>query len=224
MRTIYQLFARSPFGPLVEHTKRVHETVELVRPLFEAFLAEDWDRTEEIYRQISKLEHKADEVKIEIRNHLPRSLFLPVDRGDVLKYLKEQDAIADAAEDLGVILTLRRTICPEDLKPLVLEMVDQVVRTSELLVQIGTEMDELLESTFGGPEVERVLEQVDDVNRQEWEADKLQWTLARALLSHEEDLDPVSLFMWMHTIEVLGGLADHAENTADLLRLMISGG
>ena len=224
MRAIVELFGRSPFGPLVEHSRRVHETVVLIRPLFEAFLSEEWGRTEEIYRTISKLEHKADLIKNEIRDHLPRSIFLPVDRGDVLKYLKEQDAIADAAEDLGVMLTLRRTSCPDALRPSVLEFVDRVIRTSELLVEVSTELTELLESSFGGPEVERVLARTSEVNDEEWEADKAQWKLARGLLAHEETLGPVSIFLWMHIIEVLGGLADHAENTADLLRLMLARG
>ena len=65
MRSILGLFAKSPFGPLVQHTERVHETVSLIRPLFEAFTAEDWDRTEQIYRQI-------EELPAVLRRHVPR--------------------------------------------------------------------------------------------------------------------------------------------------------
>ena len=36
MRTIHRLFGKSPFGPLIEHTRRVHETVKLLHPLLEA--------------------------------------------------------------------------------------------------------------------------------------------------------------------------------------------
>ncbi|MFQ5688650.1 MAG: TIGR00153 family protein [Gemmatimonadota bacterium] len=222
MRTIYQLFGKSPFGPLVAHTQRVHEAVKLIRPLFEAFLDEDWDRALEIYRTISKLEHKADVLKSEIRDHLPRSMFLPVDRGDVLKYLKEQDAIADAAEDLGVMLTLRQTPCPAALRPLLLDLVAQVIKTSELLVEAGLELTRLFETSFGGPEVDKVLRRVAEVDDQEWEADKRQWQVSKALLEHEQELDPVSVFLWMHIIEVLGAVANHAENTGDMLRLMLA--
>lgn len=222
MRTIVDLFGKSPFKPLTEHTERVHETALLVRPLFEAFLGEDWERTEELYERISKLEHKADVQKNEIRGQLPRSIFLPVHRADILTFLKEQDGVADAAEDLGVMLTLRRTPCPDDLKPQVLELVDAVIRTSELLLETVRDLTELVESSFGGPEVERALERIDQVNDQEWRADKLQWAASRALLGHEDALDPVSLFLWMHILEVLGHVANHAENAADLLRLMMA--
>lgn len=222
MRTIFELFAKSPFGPLTEHTEKVHETALLVRPLFEAFLAGEWERTEEIYRHISKLEHKADLQKNEIRDHLPRSVFLPVDRGDVLRLLKEQDGIADSAEDLGVLLTLRRTRSLETLTPQILAFVDEVIRTSELLLEAARELTLLVESSFGGPEVEKLLRKVAEVNDQEWEADKCQWAVSRSLLAREDELDPVSILMWMRILEVLGSLANHAENTADLLRLMLA--
>ncbi|MFQ5677834.1 MAG: TIGR00153 family protein [Gemmatimonadota bacterium] len=222
MRTIFELFAKSPFEPLTEHTERVHQTALLIRPLFEAFLSEEWERTEEIYRQISKLEHKADLQKNEIRDHLPRSVFLPVDRGDVLRFLKEQDGIADAAEDVAVLLTLRRTPAPAGLREQILALVDEVIRTSELLLQAARELTGLVESSFGGPEVEKALKKVAEVNDQEWEADKRQWEVSRSLLEHEPELDPVSIVMWMRILAVLGHLANHAENTADLLRLMVA--
>lgn len=222
MRTIFQLFGRSPFGPLVEHTRRVHSTVELISPLFEAFLDEDWERSRELYQQISRLEHKADLTKNEIRDTLPKSIFLPVDRQDMLRYLKEQDAIADAAEDVAVIVTMRQTSCPDALKPEVMHLVEQVIKTSELLLDAGLELQRLFESSFGGPEMVKVLDMVSEVNDQEWEADKVQGSLSRALLEHEEELGAVSIILWMRIIEVLGQVANHAENTGDLLRMMLA--
>lgn len=222
MRTILDLFSQSPFGALLQHAERVHETVGLVRPLFEAYLAEEWERAEALYRRISKLEHKADELKNEIRDHLPRSIFLPVDRGDVLRYLKQQDGIADAAEDLGVMLTLRRSPLPDGLKPSVREFVDASVRASELLMEVSQELSRVLESSFRRADVERVLELVARINTQEWEADKLQWGLSRDLLAAEAELDPVTILLWMRIIEVIGEVANRAENTADMLRLMMA--
>lgn len=222
MRTIHELFGKSPFGPLVEHTRLVHRTVELIRPLLEAYMAEDWDRCEELHDEIARREHEADVQKSEIRNELPKSLFLPVDRGDVLHYLKEQDAIADAVEDLAVMLTLRAIPTPEDLKPPILAFADQVVLTSEELVEAASELGELFEASFGGPEVAKVMEMVTDVNDQEWEADKQQRRVTRALLDHEDGLEPVEVMLWMRSLEVLGRVANHAENTGDLLRMMMA--
>ncbi len=222
MRTIEKLFGKSPFRPLVEHTRRVHATVELVRPFLEAYLAEEWERCEELHGEISKLEHEADLQKNEIRDHLPKSMFLPVDRSDVLAYLKQQDAIADDAEDLTVLLTLREIETPEELGDMILTFADQVIRTSELLLEAGLELTDLFEASFEGPEVDRVLKMVADVNDQEWEADKREREVTKRLLAHDDGMDPIDLLLWMRAIDTLGRVANHAENTGDLLRMMLA--
>lgn len=222
MRTIEKLFGKSPFGPLVEHTRRVHATVERIRPFLEAYLAADWDGCEEMHAEISRLEHRADKQKNEIRDQLPKSILLPVDRGDVLGYLKQQDAIADAAEDLAVLLTLRNIETPEELGRMILDFADQVIRTSELLLDAGLELADVFEASFGGPEVDRVLKMAADVNDQEWEADKREREVTRALLTHEDGMDPIDVLLWMRALDALGEVANHAENTGDLLRMMLA--
>ncbi len=222
MRTIFGLFGRSPFGPLAQHTERVHETVALLRPLFDAFTTGEWSQTEEIYHQISKLEHKADVIKNEIRDHLPKSLFMPVDRGDVLLFLREQDAIADTAEDLGVLLTMRKTPIAAAMREPLLALVDQVIRTSEAWYEIAKELPTLQEASFTGPEVDRTMERIKDISDMEWEADKQQAAVSKLLFENEEEVGPVSVLVWMRILHTIGEVANHAENTADLLRLMLA--
>lgn len=222
VRSFFGLFGKSPFGPLAQHTERVHDTVVLIRPLFEAFVDGNWDEVESVYDQISRLEHKADKLKNEIRDHLPKSLFLPVDRGDVLLFLKEQDKIADAAEDLGVLLTMRRTPTPETMRPAVLDLVDLAVRTAEAWFEAARELPTLQEASFTGPEVEKVMQRIAAVSDLEWEADKLQAQVSKSLYDHEQELGAVSVMFWTGIIRTLGEVANRAENTADLLRLMLA--
>src|SRR5690606_17273167 len=122
--------------------------VRLVRPLIEAFTAGDWDRAAEINEQISKIEHKADLLKNDIRDHLPRSIFLPVDRSDVLLLLKEQDRLADRAEDLGVLVNMRRTPTPDGMKEETLALVDAAVLAAEKCFDPALEIPMLQESSF----------------------------------------------------------------------------
>jgi predicted phosphate transport protein (TIGR00153 family) len=222
MRGILRLFAKSPFGLLVKHTVKVREAVHLLRPLVEAFLDGDQGRLDEVYQQICLLEHDADETKNAVREHLPKSVFLPVNRGDILNYVKEQDGIADAVEDLGVILTMRQPKTVPDFGPKLLELVDQVTRTAELLFEAAQEMTNLAAASFAGPEVERVLQKVGEVNVAEGKADRLQAEFSRLVFEYESEIDPISVFQLMHIVEVLGDVADHAENTGDALRLMLA--
>ena len=91
MNIISKLFGKSPFEPLYQHMLKVKECVDLVKPLMESFIDGNQDKVEKYAKQIFKAEHKADLVKKEIRSRLPKSIFLPVSRGDLLRFLKEQD-------------------------------------------------------------------------------------------------------------------------------------
>jgi uncharacterized protein len=222
MRGILGLFGRSPFSPLMQHAERVHETVELIRPLTAAFVAGDWGETERIYETISDLEHRADELKIEIREHLPKSLFMPVNRGDILMLLKEQDSIADRAEDLGVLLTMRRTPTPDGLRQPFLDFIEHTISVSSAWLEVAREMPTLQEASFTGPEVDKTMERIRDISDMERAADDMQAGLSKLVFRHENDLDPISVVFWMNFARVLGSIANHAENTADLLRLMLA--
>lgn len=222
MRAIAELFGKSPFGPLVEHTNKVNETVRDVRPLVEAFLDERYDEVEVLYERISKLEHKADVIKREVRNHLPKSLFLPVDRGDMLKFLKEQDAIADTAEDIAVLLTVRRTRVPPALREGILALTDKVIEVSETLVEAAGELKNLQEASFKGKGAEQVIELIERVSQGEYEADCIQTDVSRMLYDHETEVDPISVYFIMKLFRLLGEIANHAENTGDNLRMMLA--
>lgn len=107
MLTILNLFGRSPFAPLKSHMEHVSRCVLMLRKLFEAVETMDPKKIEAIAAEVSEQEHLADLMKNDIRNHLPKSLFLPIDRGNLLKMLSIQDSIADKAEDIAVLTTLR---------------------------------------------------------------------------------------------------------------------
>jgi len=221
MSIISKLFGHSPFEPLYQHMLKVKECVDLVRPLMEALRAGDDAKVKDFARKIFKAEHDADLVKKEIRAHLPKSMFLPVARGDILRFLKEQDNIADSAEDLAALLTLRKTRVPEELKEDLIEFVDKVLETYENAMTISSEIKILAETSFGGSEALKVMEMIEELKEKEFEADKAQMKAAKKLFSIEKKLDPISVVMWMNIFKELGTLANHAENAGDHMRLML---
>lgn len=221
MSIISKLFGKSPFEPLFQHMLKVKECVDLVRPLMDAFLNEEDKKMEDFAKKIFKAEHEADLVKKELRNQLPKSIFLPVARGDLLRFLKEQDNIADSAEDLAVLLTLRKTKVPEELKEELKDFVDRVLETYEMAMRVSSEIKVLAETSFGGTEAYKVMQLIEELKVDEWEADKAQMTAAKKLFSIEEKLDPVTVFMLMNIFKELGTLANHAENAGDQMRMML---
>ena len=74
-----------------EHTQKVTECVEVIRPLMEALVNEDYVEIRRLQDQVSRLEYEADVIKHEVREHLPRRYFLPVDRVELEKFIGCQD-------------------------------------------------------------------------------------------------------------------------------------
>src|SRR3989344_2456887 len=101
MLTIARLFGKSPFAPLQTHMEKVSSCMSELPYLFKAILVQDQEAISDIAAKISKLEHEADLTKNDIRNHLPKSLFLLVDREALLEILSLQDALADQAEEIS---------------------------------------------------------------------------------------------------------------------------
>jgi predicted phosphate transport protein (TIGR00153 family) len=97
MPIIDKIFGKSPFKPLVAHAKCVIECIELITPVVDAWINEDWDAIEILKGKVREKEQEADEAKITIRQQLTKSMFLPVPRGDVLLILNLLYYIADTA-------------------------------------------------------------------------------------------------------------------------------
>ena len=221
MTLLDRLFKKSPFGPIIEHSKKVQECIELIKPVIKAWLREDWDEIERLRYEISRKENEADQLKITIRSSLPKSLFYPVPRGDLLRILHNQDNIADAAEDLCVVLTLRKTKLPSPLTNDFQKLVDQVIDTCRMLLKANEELETLMEVSFTGPASETVLKTVDVIGKMEWQSDNQSRELIKNLLNMESQLDPMTIIFIMKIVEVLSNLSNYAENCGDNLRHLI---
>ena len=54
MGVLSRFFAPSPFVKLHEHARKVHECVELLRPLADALLTEDYEKIEDLHETLAK--------------------------------------------------------------------------------------------------------------------------------------------------------------------------
>ena len=221
MRTISGLFGRSPFEPLVEHARKVHECVKLVRPIAEAILAGDMDRLAELQHEMSRTEYEADLLKDKVRQHLPHRYFLPVNRDDVAQFLSQMDKIADDTEDFAVVATFRVVKLPEELHADFLALVAKVVQVGDSLLGVAEHLAELQKEAFVGPEADDVLAKITQICQMEWESDKLSRKFARRYYSIH-DADAITILMLEKLCRSLSGIADHAENVGKNLRLMIT--
>ena len=216
------LFARSPFGPFQEHMKKIKECTDRLPVLAEAFVADDRERIREEAKLISRLEHEADKIKNSVRDHLPNTLFMPVSRADLLEVLSSQDAIADEAEDVGVLMTMASVPHEPELDELYTRLVEAVCATCDRTVLVIHSLDELLEASFARREVEMVRDGIVEVCRLEHEADKLQDQMVKLLYDRGLEWPAPHFTLWTKIVEETGAVANAAERAANRLRQLTS--
>lgn len=222
VRSFFGIFAKSPFPLLKEMAHKVKECTDQVPLLFDAFFEGDYDQVRAIAENISHLEHEVDIAKTGIRDRMPKSIFMPVDRRDLLDVLAALDAVADCAEDVGILFTLREMEPhPELIEPLK-KLVRRVNKTVEKAVEIVDALDVLADVSFTGPEADRVVKMIDELNRLEHKADLVQDDLARTLFAIEDSIKPGSLLLWNKIFNKVGDMANSAEKMGNRLRLFLS--
>ncbi len=214
MYTILKLFGHSPFAPLKSHMDIIAACVHKVPELFQAMREQNTEKLIEIVEQISKLEHKADLAKNDLRNHLPRSVYLPIDRSHLLEILTLQDSIADKSEDIAVLTTLKELQILPELESQFQSFLDKNIETYDKLRLIINELQDLVESSFGGKEAEKVRDLVDQVAYKEHEVDLLQRDLMKALISAEEKMSYTTFFLWQRIIEAIADISNLSEKLA----------
>ncbi len=218
MRTIAKLFGQSPIVPLQAHMEQVAQCVDKIKQMFDALQQGDHAAIETLAKETSKLEYEADQIKHDIQNHLPKRLFMAIERSRILDILAVQDSIADKAENIGVLLTLKALRMPEWLRDDFNAFFEKNLQAFDNARAIINELDELMETGFGGDEAERVLRMVEQVAQYEHEADKAQHDLLKRVLAHESDLTTGDFFLWTKLFKQVSGLSNLSERLANRVR------
>ncbi len=221
MSLLEQVFGESPFKPLLEHAKKVHECLNLINPVMKALIDQDYDEIHRLQDQISKLEYEADEIKHTIRENIPRRYFLPVARVDLDNYLHRQDRIADGVEDFAVILIIRKTRIHPDLTREFMDFCEHVRSIGDNLMEAAQEMVNLAETSFGGEEARKVIDLIKGLGEGEWKADRMQRRISSHIYELERELDPITILFYEKILMALSQIANDVENTGDVLRVMI---
>ena len=219
---IASLLGSSPFKPLQAHMRIVNECIALVPALFEALIAGDQAEVVKLKDLIFAKEQEADDLEHELRASLPKSLFLPVDRRDLLELLDMQDYMADTAQDIAGMMIERDMTVPEGMAEPLRDLVQRCVDACNHATKIIEEMDELIEAGFGGREASRVYDMADQLNLIEDETDEMGVKLTQALFAKEDEMKPVSVVFWYQMIQWIGDMADYAEKVGDRMRLLIA--
>ena len=213
---------KSPFEQLLKHMGKVNECVDVLGDGLLRYYKGDYKSFSEVAENVSTLEYEADLIKSNLRNHLPNSLFLPVDKGKFMWALREQDKILDHAENLAKMLDMRHTKIPKELQKVFIEHAKLVVKTVKAMEDAVENIQDLVETGFVKREREQTKEFVHKVHDYEWKADQKKYEMTKGIYKLEKKLDPMDMYHLLKIADWVDDIADHAENVADWLRAMIA--
>ena len=214
------LTQRSPMEGLVEHYDKIAGCVKIIKESLECYVSGGGACREfkELAREIDQIENHADKIKRNIRNHLPRSLFMAVDKTLFLNYTKSQDNILDSAQDALQWLGMRRVVIPEEFQKDLIFLIDEVGSATELL---GPALKATIAFVHGeNLDREGTKEKYRAVRQQRYRIQRANRELTIKIYNSE--LDFKDIYQLIHFVNCLDDMAHNCENCADILRAMIA--
>jgi len=216
------IFGSSPVSPLQTHMSKVYSCASELIPLFNAVINEDWDEVSRLQQKISDLEKDADVLKKELRLNLPKGLFMPVSRQDLLEVLLMQDRIANTAKDIAGTIVGRHMTLPEIIHEDYIRFVERCVAACKQAKKAINELDELVATGFSGQEIHIVTEMITKLDNIESDTDNLQSAIRLQIFEIENDLPPIEAMFLYKIIEATGEIADKSQGVGSRLQLMLA--
>jgi predicted phosphate transport protein (TIGR00153 family) len=214
------MFMTSPFEGLQAHAEKVKECAWAFQQAIECYVSKQCQTFEELRQEVILLESQADSIKRRIRGHLPIGTLMPVSKFQLFRYLREQDGVLDAVEDTLDWLSYRpEPGIPPELEKDFLLLVDGVIEPIEELSKMVSEARKYFQS-YSETQRKKVKDIIRLLRQQEHDADKLEHAIKGRLFNMA--IDPVSIFHLVRLAEIIGSIADHAENAGDMMRAMLA--
>lgn len=219
---ITSLFGSSPIKPIQQHMQQVINCVSLLERFAEFAVAEKWDKASDCFDTISAIEEEADQLKMELRLNLPKSLFMPISRSDLLQVLHLQDELANKAKDVAGLMLGRKLAPPKAIDKKFVDLIQGAITTSLKAMEAINELDELVETGFAGNEIKIVEKLVKQLNKEEKRLDKAERKIRASLYAIEKDLYPVDVMFLYQLIDTIGSLGDTAQSVGNQLQLIVA--
>jgi predicted phosphate transport protein (TIGR00153 family) len=217
--TFMYLFYKSPFENLKRHADKVSECAKMFSTAIACHIdrkCEDFDNLTDL---VGQLESEADAVKRNIRGHMPRGIWMPVDKFAFFMYLREQDKVIDALEEALYWLSYRPEGAEQEIGDDLIYLVESVIPAIEKLSPMVDLATQYFRKRYEKTRQE-IKSIIRDIRQHEHEADVVERELKHKIFSTMKD--PIQIYHLVRLVETIGSIADHAQNAADMMRAMIA--
>ena len=219
---ISDMLGTSPVQPIQEHIDIAYQCASLLPSLVKAANLNDWDKVSTINEEIRDLENQADAIKLKIRSNLPKSLFMPVPRQDLLELVLVQDKIANISKSIAGMIRQRSIQLPEAMYDDFYNFVVLCVDAAKFAKKSVHELDELYQTGFRGAEVKLVQGLIDTLDDIETKTDEKQNLLQQSLFKIEKEFSPIDVMFLYKLIDKVAGVADMSERVGRRLELLLA--
>ncbi len=213
------LFMKSPFENLQKHADKVKECAHLFKEAAVCHIGQECKKFDLLTEQVARLESEADYIKRNTRNHLPRGILMPVDKFQFFQYLREQDKVLDEVEDAMFWLSFRPRGIPDEIAADLNHLIEAVIPPIEKLSDLVALATEYFR-TGSETQREKIKSLIRDIRQYEREADHLERELKYKIFATLKDA--LVVFHVIRLVEIVGNIADHAQNASDRMRVMIA--
>ncbi len=205
---------------LEEHAKKVKECGWAFQQAVECYTSNKCSRFEEYLNEVDRLESEADTIKRQIRANIPKGKKMPIEAFLLFMYIKEQDKVLDSVEaSLNWISYKPESTLAEELKKGLFDLVNAVVAPIDELSIMVSESRKYFKN-YSSQQRSIVKNIIHNLRRYEHEADTLEDCLKLNIFTKEKD--PAVIFHMVKLAELIGSVADHAENAGDMMGAMIA--
>ncbi len=160
-------------------------------------------------KEMHEIEHKADQAKHEVMNHLLKEFLPPIEREDITTLSQEIDDITDSVEDVLLYLSMYniKTIRPE------------ILKFTELIATCCKSVYEAVSEFQSFKNSKTLHSKIVEINRLEEEGDDLYFDTMRNLFA--SSTDPIELMTWSEILHRLERCCDNCEDVADVIEQIV---
>lgn len=190
------------------HVDTVFESIIKLKDVMKYFYSGDFEEVDRKVRELSKLEHDADDIRRKMELEFYNGEFLPFDREDRIMLAELVDGVSDMAESTGFRICLSRLEFPIKGKGDFEKFVDKIIETVSVLKECIESLDiDMGESIVKAHQVEDMEDDADVIER------KIIKTLYE--LYKEDKIDILTLIELKNIARMLENIVDRAENASD---------
>lgn len=217
---LVNMLRRSPLENTLRHSHKVAECAPFFVQAVESYFSGDRDHFELNKEEIRDIEAEADRIKRNIRSHLPPSILLPFSLPAFFSFIREADKVVDCMKNSLYWMSYFAIGLPKDIERDYVALARSVGEYLRLLPEMVNQAHKYFDSRMESDR-QTVKEMVREIRQRERASDDIEKTILIRLCA-SEDVDPKTFFIMVRLVETTGDIADHLENAADMMRVLIA--